>query len=76
MRKLASILILFAATVSFSGCAWRNLGPCYGAGCPSYAVAKTAPSPSVQNTPAPKAKHQNAKDQPATVVEPQQKPGQ
>ena len=45
MRKLGSVLILSAVTIYFSGCAWRNLGPCYGVGCPSFTLSKGAPAP-------------------------------
>ena len=76
MRKLASVVILCATTVCVAGCAWRNLGPCYGAGCPSYAVEKGATSPSAVNTRAPKPRHQKAKDHTAKVAEPPQKSGQ
>lgn len=43
MRKFRSVLLLCAATVSLSGCAWRNLGPCYGIGCPTFMMSKSAP---------------------------------
>ncbi len=76
MRKLGSVLILCAATVCFSGCAWRNLGPCYGIGCPSYALTKSAPGPSAENTAAPKSQHLKAKAQTAKAAQPQQNPGQ
>jgi hypothetical protein len=35
MRKLRNLMILCAVAGSLSGCAWRNLGPCYGIGCPA-----------------------------------------
>ena len=72
MRNLRNVLILCAAALSLSGCAWFNPGPCYGVGCPSYVANKNAPSQTAQNTAAPKkAKHQKAPPpQNATVVEP------
>ena len=36
MRKLRNLMILCAVAGSLSGCAWRNLGPCYGIGCPAW----------------------------------------
>jgi len=43
MKKVGSVLLLCAATLSLSGCAWRNLGPCYGIGCPTFMMSKSAP---------------------------------
>lgn len=39
MRMLRNILILGATAASLSGCAWFNVGPCYGIGCPAYVTS-------------------------------------
>ena len=59
MRKFGSLLVLCAVTVGLSGCAWRDLGPCYGAGCPTFMMSKSTPPPSgtVANVAPAKSKH-------------------
>jgi hypothetical protein len=54
MKKVGSVLLLCAATLSLSGCAWRNLGPCYGVGCPTFMMSKSTPpaSTAVNSRPA------------------------
>jgi hypothetical protein len=55
MKKLASILILCAATLSLSGCAILNFGPpCYGVGCPALGLSKSGQDQknTAQNAPA------------------------
>jgi len=56
MKKFGGFLLLCAATVSLSGCAWRNLGPCYGIGCPTFMMSKSAPPASQTAVTSPGAK--------------------
>jgi len=79
MRKLGSVLILCAATVCLSGCAWQNSGPCYGIGCPTFMMSKSAPPPSgtAQNvTPAKSGHKKNAQAANARTAQPPTNPGQ
>ena len=55
MKKVGSVLLLCAATLSLSGCAWRNLGPCYGVGCPTFMMSKSAPPASQTAVNSPRA---------------------
>jgi len=58
MRKLRNLLILCAVAAGLGGCAWRNLGPCYGVGCPAWSSSGAPPQKSAATTtPAPKSKH-------------------
>jgi hypothetical protein len=71
MRKFASVLMLCAATMCFTGCAWRNTGPCYGIGCPSFATSGSAPAKNTAsvNDPASKSKgNKNAQAQNTQVT--------
>jgi hypothetical protein len=79
MRKLGSVLVLCAATVCLSGCAWRNLGPCYGMGCPTFMMSKSAPPPSgtAQNAASAKSAHgKNAQAAKAQTAQTPTNPGQ
>ena len=79
MRKLGSVLILCAATLCFSGCAWRNLGPCYGVGCPTFTMSESAPGPNsaVASAPAHKWWHlKKAQAQNTKTAQPQTNSGQ
>jgi len=58
MRKLRNVLILCAVASGLGGCAWRNLGPCYGVGCPAWSSTSAPQQKSASDTtPAPKSKH-------------------
>jgi len=58
MRKLRNVLILCAIAAGLAGCAWRNLGPCYGVGCPAWSSSGAPPQKSASAAaPAPKSKH-------------------
>ena len=61
MRKFASVLMLCAATMCFTGCAWRNTGPCYGIGCPSFATSASAPAKNTGSVNDPASKSQRNK---------------
>jgi hypothetical protein len=79
MRKLGSVLLLCAATVCLSGCAWRDLGPCYGAGCPTFMMSKSAPPPSgtvVNSAPAKSGHNKNAQAANAKAAQTTTHPGQ
>ena len=79
MRKLGSVMLLCAATVCLSNCAWRDLGPCYGAGCPTFMMSKITPPPSgtAQNAPAKKSRHnKNAQAANAKASQAPTNPGQ
>jgi hypothetical protein len=77
MRKLGSLLILCAATMCFSGCAWRNLGPCYGVGCPAYTMSGGAPVQKTASNPGSHWWHKKkAQSQNATAAQPQPNHGQ
>ena len=71
MRILRNILILGATAASLSGCAWFNVGPCYGIGCPSYVTSspQTDQTKSSANIAAPKP-HKAPAEQPTEVAEP------
>jgi hypothetical protein len=66
MKKLGAVLILCCCTLSFSACAIREAGPCYGTGCPVLHSSKNAPA-AAQNAPA-----QQAQDNTATTTTPAQ----
>jgi len=52
MRKLRNLLILCAAASGLAGCAWRNLGPCYGVGCPAWSSSGAQQKSASVNPPA------------------------
>lgn len=79
MRKLGIGLVLCAATMCLLGCAWRDLGPCYGAGCPTFMMSKSAPpaSGTAANAAPAKSKHtKNAQAANAKAAQTPTNPGQ
>jgi len=65
-RNIGILLILGAATLSFSGCSLRRLaGPCYGVGCPTFTSSGQQKVAAV-----PKAPDGNAQAQTAAAGEP------
>ncbi len=54
MKKFGAVLILCCCALSFSSCAIRETGPCYGVGCPALTSSKGAPAapPAAQSAPA------------------------
>jgi endonuclease/exonuclease/phosphatase (EEP) superfamily protein YafD len=77
MRKFASVLMLCAAAMCFTGCAWRNTGPCYGIGCPAFATSASAPAKNTASVNDPASKSQRnkkaqAQNTPATNAKPAQ----
>ena len=40
MKKLGALLTLCCCAISFSACAIREAGPCYGVGCPALTSSK------------------------------------
>ena len=71
MRMVRNVLILCATAASLSGCAWFNMGPCYGVGCPAYATSsgQKDQTKSSANVAAPKP-HKAAPEQAVEVAEP------
>jgi hypothetical protein len=71
MRMLRNLLILGATAASLSGCAWFNVGPCYGVGCPAHVTSNSQAdqTKSSATVAAPKP-HKVPPQQPTDVAEP------
>lgn len=87
MKKLGGVLLLCAAAVWLSGCAWLNLGqgPCYGAGCPHSILDNSSQATNTASASAPahkwwwpfkKKQSQNAQAQAAKPAQPAANTGQ